>query len=762
MRHRAPIAPSPMGPDIANPAPPTIHPNDTALADDLRRLLDLGLRHKWLIIGLTVTCVICALVWTLMRPPLFVSTISLRVGPEIKILADGNLGGASIETQRDLTTLSKLLESRAMAERVVAQLGLAQDPKFSKGRPMSLVARVRQLLSGPPHSGRDAREGRHNIPLAVDIVLAGRVIQAVRNAKIIRISYFDPDAERTQQIANAYGAAFIAANLEDRLKATDYAKSRLREQIQQTKARVEDSEAQLLAFAKHAGIVERNNGQPIAVSNLATANAKLSELISERVRAQQLWQQMNTGEASDLPQVITNEAVAQLRAERNKLRQTYRDKIEVFKPSYPDMVRLASKIKEVDQQIARETASIRSAMRASYQSALVRENEMKARIVELRRDALDLQERSIRHGILKRDVETNRDIYKNLLQRFKALDAAGTADVGGVSISVLDRARPGAALPIGWKRNLFLALILGLAAGLALAYGLEAFNDRVMSPQMLEGLTQLPTLGVIPQARRGYLAERELAMPATPIAEAYNTLIATIDQIAGTSSPSSIALTSAGPTEGKSLTALALAGGLAGVARRVLLVDADLRHPSLHASLNKSNRFGLTHGLSGRWAAHQLIQPTRNANLAFLAAGPRPANPAQLLAGGAMRMFIATLQERFDVIVVDGPPLLGLADAQLLARDCDTLLLVVAAGRTRKGALTHALKRLALAQCSPAGTVLTMCDPKADRAAYGYDCGNPYGYAPPRAQGNTGRAHDGIDPPGVTVPTPKHIRLPSR
>ena len=310
-------------------------------------------------------------------------------------------------------------------------------------------------------------------------------------------SYSDPSPQRAQRIANAYADAFLASNLDKRFQANASAKTFLEDKIKQLKLRLEDSEKRQLAFAQEQQIVDVSDKASIAENNLAAANAALGTLISERTKNEQLWRQTEAADAINLPQLLSNGVIEGLRSKRKELDIEYQQKSQIFKPAYPAMVQIKNQIDEIDRQLAAEIQTIKDSLKAAYESSLAQEEEMKKRVETLKQEVLDLQKRSIQYNILKREVDTNRELYTSLLQRYKEVDVA--SGVGANNVFVVDRALlPGSPSSPQLFRALLLALILGLAAGFGLAYVLERLDDKIRSVEQLELISSLPTLGVIP------------------------------------------------------------------------------------------------------------------------------------------------------------------------------------------------------------------------------------------------------------------------
>ena len=337
-----------------------------------------------------------------------------------------------------MRTQFELLNGRTMAERVASALKLGEDQDFFRPRNFSITGAIFKIIglaggSGGGTANKSDREGA-----AAGIVLGNRAVRPVMGSRLVDIDYSDPNPSRAQRIASAYADAFVASNLDKRFQANSYAKVFLEDQLKTLKLRLEDSEKALIAFGQKEEIVATNDKASIAETNLANANAALGVLISDRIKNEQLWKQLDQATAINLPQLLTNPVIESLRTKRNTLSTEYQDKLETFKPSYPEMMQLSSQIAEIDRQLATELKTLKASYKAAYELSLSQENEMKRRVETLKADMLDLQKRSIEYNILKREVDTNRSLYDGLLQRFKEVDIAG--GVGANNVFIVDKA----------------------------------------------------------------------------------------------------------------------------------------------------------------------------------------------------------------------------------------------------------------------------------------------------------------------------------
>ena len=694
----------------------------------LKGYLRIALKRKWLIAGCTTAAVALGTLVTLLQTPLYTSTVRLQIERDAaKVVEGGNISpteaGNAIEF---LKTQYELLQSRTMAERVVSAKSLHTDEEFLRDEASLIqlvVGAVRGLfLSTPKEEGQPDLQER-----AVGRVVANVSVKPVPGSRLVDVSYTNPNPRRAEQIANAYGDAFVSSTLDRRFEANSYAKTFLEDQSKQLKIRLEQSEKVLLDFAQQEQIVAVNEKSSISENNLAAANVALGQLVSERIKNEQLWSQVDKADAFNLPQILTNSVIDGLRAKRNELNRDYEEKLETFKPGYPAMVQIKNKIGEIDRQLGLEVKAIRQSLKAAYDSSLNQESEMKQRIEQLRAEVLDLQKRTVQYNILKREVETNRSLYNGLLTRFKEVDIAG--GVGTNNVFIVDRAiasKTPSSPRLG--RSLLLSLVLGLGASLGLAYLLEILDDRVRTPDEVEEISGLSMLGIIPKLPSDDEYREAFNDPHSAMAEAYRSLATALQFSSERGLPRSLTVTSAGPGEGKSSTAIAISRHFANLGKRVLLVDADLRNPSLHKKLGHDNSYGLSNYLTGASAPPDVIQTTDYPNLALMASGPLPPNAADLLGGTRMFSLASIGLEVFDLIVIDSPPLLGLADAPLISSAVSATIFIVGAGQQPKAAIRSALRRLQLARGTVIGVVLTKFDSKAVGYGSGYGYGYGYGY----------------------------------
>jgi polysaccharide biosynthesis transport protein len=687
-------------------------------------------RRKWLILGLIAAFMGVGFVRTLMQVPLYAATTRLQIDrTEGKVVENGQTMpqmGTGADAIDFLKTQFELLQSRAIAERVVTNLKLGEDAVFLKPREVSLVDWAIRFFSAKTSLDAAADKSMIN-EKAYKIVLRNRQIRPVAGARLVDIIYLDPSPNRAQAISGAIAQAFIAGNLDKRFEANSYAKTFLDDQLKQLKIRLEEADKSLVDFSEREQMVIVTEKSSIAENNLSAANAALGVLVSERIRNEQMWKQVSGNQAIGHSQFLTNPVVAGFRDRRNMLVTEYQEKLQTFKPSYPAMLEISNKIREIDRQLAAELATIKSALKGAYENSVSQEEEMKQRIESLRAEVLDLQKRSLQYNLLKRDVDSTKSLYDGLLQRYKEVDVAG--GLGANNVFIVDRPElPRMPSSPNLSSALVVSMLLGLLAGLLVAYVLSRLDDTYVSSDEVERTTGLTILGIVPKSLKLDGAEAELSDPQSPISESYRSLCTALQFATESGLPKTLALTSASPSEGKSLTSIAIARHFSMMGLKVLLVDADMRNPSLHKKLGLANGTGLSNYLTGACRPPEAFQTTSSATLTFMCAGPLPPNAADLLSGARMASLLSVGLEVFDFIVVDGPPVVELADAPILSSTVAATVFIIAAGQARPGMVRNALRRLQHARSPVIGAVLTKYNARVAGYGYGYGYGASYGY----------------------------------
>ena len=543
----------------------------------------------------------------------------------------------------------------------------------------------------------------------------GLKVVAPEQGQLIKFSFDSTSPQLAALVANGIADSFINSALQRRYEASAYARNFLERQINKTRGDLERSERAVVAYAQQQGIittsgttgadgkVSGSDTNSLQGESLVQLNSALAAATARRVAAEGAYREgLATGPTSEV-----NNSVLPLRQELAKLEGDYQQKRTFMKPDHPEMQSLQSQIDELKRQIAAQLTQASSGrtngLLADYRGALAAERALQARVGQLKGDVLNLRGRSIQYTILQREVDTNRSLYDALLQRYKQIGVAG--GVGIAPVSIVDRAAvPSFPFKPNVLLNLVLGLGLGLLAGMAAAVGLEFFNDTIKSREDVRRKLSLACLGTVPKTPAKDAFVEDLKNPTSLISEAYSAIVAALRFSTDEGMPKVFLVTSTRSGEGKSSTALAIAQNFARRERKVLLVDGDLRKPAFKAA---SDRVGLSKLLTTDDCVHDHIVETQHQNLWLLPSGPLPPNPADLLSTGRIRKIIGEARERFDLVVIDGPPTLGLADAPLLAAAAASALFVIESGKTRTRAAIEALNRLETTGTHILGATLT-------------------------------------------------------
>ena len=695
---------------------------------DLLAYWHVLVKRRRLIAGVLAAVVAVALLLTLMTQPMYRASALMQIdkepAPIVQTTGAGYYDGWDPEF---LSTQYELLKSRALAERVANELRLSAETLAALNDP-GWLARVMGLLRPADKKSSNAQADQATtkaeaelLDQSTGLVQGGLTVQPVRNSRLVRLNFDSPDAKLSVRVVNAVTEGFIASSLERRMGTTSYAKTYLEDQLAQAKAKLEEAERKVVEFAQAEGLVNTGaEGASLATQNLTELNGLLAAAQSDRIRAQARWRQASSGALS--ADMLTSSSIGTLQQQRAALQGQYQQKLAVFKPDYPEMVQLKAQVDAINREIGTEMGRVRASVKAEYDAASSNEGMLKGQIANLRGEALDTDSRSIQYNILKRDADTNRQMYDSLLQRYKEVGAAG--DVRSNNISIIDRAQGGYRFKPNLFKNLALGLLAGLLLGILLAFVLEFLDDTLKTPEDLEQKLKLAVLGVIPKLGQKQNVAEVSADPRSSFSEAYRSVRTALQFATDHGVPRSLLVTSPSPSEGKSTTALALARNFAQLGKKVLLIEADLRNPSLHRMLGIKGEVGLSNLLSGSSRLTEVTLATDEERLSVILAGPLPPNPAELLSGSKFVSMLTVACERYDQIIIDGPPVLGLADSPILANAVEGTLLVITSGKTRIAFAQQALKRLLVARGRIVGALLA----KYDAKAAGYGRGYHYNY----------------------------------
>jgi capsular exopolysaccharide synthesis family protein len=734
--------------DPNRPARPPLYSelpsHDSALGEYVRVLV----KRKWIVVTCLATIFSVVAIASLRMTPIYEASGTVEINKPDSSLNFQNSTTFSLDyyDPTELDTEIKILQSDLLGLQVIRELNLDRRPEFGGNAPSpsSLDLAPDPLQVDPARASAMLGGFKSNLKVTL-----------IPNSRIIEIHYRSPNRELAANVVNTLMQTYVDNNIKSRFESTMQASDWLQKQLVDMQMKVETSQERLVRYQKEHEILGIDEKQNITTAKLDELNKELTEAESQRMDKEAFYELVQAGDADAIASAAgsadaqgagvqgASQLLESLRAKEADLKIQAADLNTQFGPAYPKLNQLNNQIKEVESQMQGEMKKIVSKVRGQYMTALQRENMLRDALEKQKQEANKLNESAIEYNLLKRDADTYRTLYEGLLQRLK--EAGVSAGLKANNFHIIDSARPPTS-PIepNIPRNLGFGFSLGLAAGLGLAFLLEALDNTIRTTEQAQMVSGLPPLGMIPlgskSARDGASAKRlviasskeavELVTqvrPQSQMAESYRALRTSLLLSNLGSPPKVIMVTSALPQEGKTTTSINCAIVLAQKGVRVLLIDADLRRPSIHKTLGMGPRSGLSNVLTGSTRLEQVIAHTPLLpSLHVLPAGTPPPNPAELLASTNMRDVLAQLREEYDHIVVDTPPSLSVTDAVVLSQRADAVVLVIRSGQTTKQALRRARDILGRVGAKVVGVLLNAVDLSSPDYYYYYEYQGKY------------------------------------
>ncbi len=678
----------------------------------------LILRRKWIVLTFFLVTVTTVVIGTYLITPIYRATVTLKIEPQAPPIVFGQqqqmyYGYASPEF---METQLKVLQSKKLARRTIRAMGISRTGRTAERAKVERPAR-RSVGRGAGAKQQDEESADHVESSAVNDLLSNLTVMVVPKTKLVNVSVDDADPELAARAVNEVANSYIGLNMESAFESTIQARDWLEKQLIEMKAKVERSEEALNRFVSANRIVrplvsaidspaggqgDEKRGKTVNFDRLDELTAELSKATSERINKEMLLKEAREDDETLLSSIATTPGVEAIRKELVAKETEYSKLSVIYKPEYPKMAKLNEEIKALKAQIAREAGRTISTLRKDYQFAVARENFLQSEIEKYKQEALAMNDKTVQYQILKRDADTNRELYNGILQRLK--ETGISASLTTSNIVVLDKADPPRKphKPDRLKNILF-ALVIGACGGIGLAFFVEYLDNTVKTPDDVEKTILLPSLGIVPH--QSLLVEGEVkpmvsGVTATDkkstLVEAYRSIGTYIQFASPVRAPRIILITSARSGEGKTTTCINLGVTLGNSIGRGIVVDCDLRKPQLHKVFNMDNSNGLSSYLTGHVEidTEGFIQQSHVPNLDVIVAGIIPPNPSELLSSYRMKDLITELFGRYAFVLLDSPPVLGLSDSLILSTSIDGVVLVVRAGLTPKESVIQAKKLL--------------------------------------------------------------------
>jgi capsular exopolysaccharide synthesis family protein len=689
-------------------------------------------KRRWLVLAFFLIVVVTTAIGTLAMRPIFRGTTTIQINKEnpqiVEFKEVFTINTADMDYYQ---TQYKILESRSLARRVIQTLNLSDHSEFlAKPESSRLEIWKSRILAHFPGwlaflnpEAKDPSANREETARESSLInqfLDRLKVEPIRNSRLVKIHFDSHYSDLSPRVSTTLAEMYIQQNLEARFTATEQAKDWLARQLNDLKAKVERADEILQAFGSKHDIISLEERENIIMRRLTDLNEALTKSESERMAKESLYKQIQNQNLDSLPTILENKLIQEMKQASIQLEAEYMKLSQKFQPEYPDMKRLKYQIETIQQRIQAEISKIVAGIKNEYEASLRKESLLRMAFEDQKAKALEMKQKSIQYNILKREADTNKELYRALLQRMK--EAGVSAGITASNIQVVDRAEiPTKPFKPDKKLNLILAAIVGLFLGVGLAFFVEYFDNTVKMPEDVEELIRLPSLGIVPeisydkrkQVESGNSFHPELVTflhPKSIFSEAYRSIRTSILLSFSGKPPKTLVLSSPSPAEGKTTTAINTAIALSQTGAQVLVIDADMRKPKIHQIFGKENGAGLSSFLSGNSGLRSVIRNSQISNLYYIPAGPIPPNPSELLGSSLFKNTIQFLGELFDHILIDSPPLLGFADSIILSTVVDGVIVVVTGGKTSREELQRAKDALLQVDGKIIGVVINRVD----------------------------------------------------
>jgi exopolysaccharide transport family protein len=695
-------------------------------------------KRRWTVLALFLIVLITIAVATFTMRPIYRGTTSIQINKENPQIMDfKEMFSVNMWDLDYYQTQYKILESRTLAKRVIQNLKLAEHPEFQP-KPLTPFqqwkSNILKPITGLFTSSKKNVASEKNLPESlqetglVDQFLSKLKIEPIRNSRLVKVHFDSNYPELSAKVPNTLASTFIQQGVEGRFIATEQVKEWLTKQLEDLKAKVERADEALQAFGSKHDIISLDEKENVIMQRLTELNEALTKAESERMAKEALYKQSKDKHFDALPSILENKLVMDLKQAYIQLEAQYMKLSQTFKPEYPEMVRHKNQMQSIQKRMDAEISKIIAGIKSDYELSLRRESLIRQAFDQQKARVMQMKEQSIQYNILKREADTNKELYKGLLQRMK--EAGVSAGLTISNIQVVDQAEiPTGPYKPNKKLNLLLAAVVGLFLGIGLAFFFEYLDNTVKSPEEVEQLIRLPSFGMVPEIsydRKKRLEKGDsfpvelitFGHPKSILSEAYRNIRTSILLSFSEKPPKKIVITSPNPSEGKTTTVINTAIALSQTGAKVLIIDGDMRHPRVHKIFNEENGAGLSNFLSGNSPLDSIIKKTEVPNLYYIPSGPIPPNPSELIGSNLFKEMIKALENRFDHIVLDSPPALGFADSVILSTTVDGVILVVLGGKTPRETLQRAKEVLHQVNAKILGVIINRVD--IHRGEYGY------------------------------------------
>lgn len=721
----------------------------------LRDYLRVLLRRKWVVLAFFLISVTTIMLGTFLMKPVYRASVTIKIdkeNPNVVNFKDVYEPGRADDPYYQ--TQYKVLKSRSLAKRVIRSISLYKNPEYAGYAPPQKSQTENAEEPAAPPEDEDLNPG------LVNKFLKNLSVDPQSNSRLVVVSFDSYSPILASDVSNEVAKMFIKLNVESKFDATLQARDWLEKQLEDMKAKVERAEEALNRYVAQNGIVflaqndsgdtKEDRGQSIATKRLGDLSTQLVQATSERVTKEVMFRESQRHNGEAIAAVQNSPLIQSLQKDLASAESEYAQLSKVYKPDYPKMVRLKEQTNQLRKRIESETKKALEGLRVDYEASVKKESYLSSALDKYKSEVTGQNEKMVQYQILKRDAEANRELYIGLLQRLKEVGIS--ASLTASNIQILDRAEtPRGPYKPNTRKNLMIAIMVGLLGGIGLAFFVEYLDNTVKTSDDIEKEVALPSLGLVPElSKKG---EKTAALPIityedkkSPLSEAYRSIGTYIQFSSAARPPKSMLVTSARQGEGKTTTVVNIGVTLVHTYGKGVIIDSDMRRPQIHRIFDVDNSRGLSAYLAGHIELDaKLIRKTKVENLDVIPSGIIPPNPSELLSSYRFRDLMTGLLPMYSFIIIDSPPILGLSDSLVLSTLMDGVIMVTRAGSTPKDAAVQARKLLQGVNAKILGVVLngiTAADLKYGSYSYYYSHYYGDGYDDNKRKDKRGKTDD--------------------
>jgi polysaccharide biosynthesis transport protein len=760
-------------PDVYN-HPPSNKPDAEELGAQLRELWRRVLRHKLMIalIALIVTAIVTVEVFR--DKSLYAATATVEIEKENRTLFRS--GDVEIETEdsdygyqttRAMKSKIRLLQTRPLLEDVAVILRLDQNPEFMAVHERKGVMDAIQSLGGSvslrgkkkgattvaeipevqlsENLIRSTEESTRLAP-AVDLLQGGLSAEPVEDTRMLAISFKHSKPELAASVANTIANVFIARSQRGKSTKFEEANSWLSTKTRELRAKVEQAEQELSAYTNQREIFSTDGKENLVTGKLSALHTQAMQAETKRMLSQSLYEEVKKGNVDKLPEAFADPQTIALQGKLNELTTQMAQMRVKLGPEHPKVLELSRQITTIQKQVEGSSVKLADRLKADYERAAREAQSLNAALNQAKSEAAQQNENNVRFSILKQEVETAKQLYTDFLQKTNqaSLQTASQQSQGKMMQLIEPALVPSSPVGPNRFRTIMIGLMLSLAAGIGLALFVEFLNNTIKGVEDVTAYLGLPTLAIVPTLNKKQLqmqTEESTALTPAPFgsangkastqfgrlmvnnsqsafAEAYRSIRTSILLSSAGTPPRTILVTSSQPGEGKTTTAINTAIALSQLKARTLIIDADMRRPSLHKVFGLSHSQGLSTYLSSNdIEIGTLIQKLSLPDLYILPSGMIPPDPAELISSGKMKELLEILALEFQYIIIDSPPMINVSEPIVLSTLAEGVILVVKGGDTKRSIVRRARQELASVRARVIGVVVNNLNLKTE----GYD-----------------------------------------